>query len=54
MPRPEQLSDHQQRLTQARKRAQWELGDPSWADLIVDAYCAPEDDAARLIIDQEA
>lgn len=47
-PPEQQLPDHRIRLEQARRRALWELGDPSWADMIVEAYCDPASDAVRL------
>ena len=37
-----------ERWAAARKRAQWELGDPSWAGVIVRAYLNPREDAASL------
>lgn len=45
LPKP---SDHEDRLRQARSRAAWELGDPSWANVIIDAYRDPELDARLL------
>jgi hypothetical protein len=45
LPLPE---DHGARLTTARARAGWELGDPAWADVIIAAYLHPEEDAAAL------
>lgn len=47
----QRLPDHEQRLRQARARAEWELGEASWATMIVDAYCDPERDAAELAED---
>lgn len=40
--------DHEERLAQARAVAEWELGDGSWADVIVTAYLNPEAAAAEL------
>lgn len=40
--------DFDKRMAQARARAQWELGDPSWADLILRAFLYPEEDAVLL------
>lgn len=46
-----QPPDHNERMAQARARAQWELGDPSWADIIMRAYMHPLRDKESL--DQE-
>ena len=35
-------------LAAARRRAQWDLGDPDWADVIIDAYMSPDDSDAAL------
>jgi hypothetical protein len=51
-PRQKHLPDHNERLEQARRRAQWDIGDPSWADVIVAAYCDPADDVERLEMEQ--
>jgi hypothetical protein len=40
--------DHDERMTAARKRAQWEIGDPAWAGVIVGAYLWPDEDRAAL------
>jgi hypothetical protein len=40
--------DHEARMKQARRRAQWDLGSPSWAGVILGAYMNPEADAAAL------
>jgi hypothetical protein len=45
LPRPE---DHEERMTAARARAMWELGDPSWAGVIITAYLHPEEDSRAL------
>jgi hypothetical protein len=45
---PEKLSDHEKRMTAARARAQWELGDSHWAGVIVGAYLHPDEDAEAL------
>lgn len=42
------LPDFDKRMTQARARAQWELGDPSWASVILGAFLNPDEDADRL------
>lgn len=39
---------HQVGIKQARRRAQWELGDGAWADVIVGAYLNPATDAEAL------
>lgn len=55
-PQPQPLplpADHDARLAQARKRAGWEIGDPSWADLILAAYLNPGPDAVRLAREME-
>ena len=41
-------ADYDERKAQAEKRAQWELGDPSWASVILAAFLFPEEDAASL------
>jgi hypothetical protein len=50
MPRP---PDHAERMRQARARSQWELGDESWADVILAAYLDPEEDAQALEMEAE-
>lgn len=40
--------DHEERMAQARKRAGWELGDESWAGVILGAYLYPDHDAEEL------
>lgn len=45
--------DHEERMTAAVKRAQWELGDGNWADIIVGAYLWPDADRTSLAIDME-
>lgn len=40
--------DHAARLAAAQRIAEWELGDPSWADVIVAAYLNPDQAAAEL------
>lgn len=47
-------ADHDVRLAQARRRARWKLGDPSWADVIIGAYMHPRQDAEALEEEQEA
>jgi len=43
--------DHQRGLAAARRRAQWEIGDPSWADMLIDAYFSPDDSDRALTED---
>lgn len=45
--------DYKKRYFAARERAQWELGDSSWADVIINAFLYPEEDAESLTIEQE-
>ena len=40
--------EHEARMKAACARAQWELGDASWAYLIVGAYMYPTEDAQAL------
>jgi hypothetical protein len=47
------ISDHDERMKQARARALWELGDPSWAAVIINAYLNPEQDAEQLRNERE-
>ncbi len=44
---------HQKGLAQAKKRAEWELGDEDWAGIIVGAYLHPEQDAVALEKEKE-
>lgn len=37
----------------ARARAQWSLGDPSWADIIIRAYLNPKESEEELAIEKE-
>lgn len=48
--RPASISDeeHEHRMKVARARAEWELGDPSWAGHIIGAYLYPDDDSDNL------
>jgi hypothetical protein len=43
--------DHDHRVAVARRAAGWHLGDPSWADEILDAYLDP--DTATETLDAE-
>lgn len=45
--------DHDQRMKVARARAEWELGDPSWAGVIIGAYLYPEADQEALKAEKE-
>jgi hypothetical protein len=45
--------DHEARMAAARARAEWELGDPSWADVILGAYWNPEESNEDLAAVQE-
>lgn len=40
--------DYDKRLRAARARAGWELGDPSWANVIIHAFEFPTGDAQML------
>jgi len=40
--------DYEPRRTAARARAAWELGDPDWADVILNAFLWPDDDRRAL------
>jgi hypothetical protein len=46
--------DHDERVRQAEARAEWELGDRSWAAVILHAYFDPTNDAWSLEQDQES
>lgn len=35
------LPDYEERMSAARRRAAWELGDSSWATLVIDAFADP-------------
>jgi hypothetical protein len=39
---------HERGIKVARKLSQWEIGDPSWADLLISAYLDPDAAEARL------
>jgi hypothetical protein len=50
------LDDHQQRRAKARAAAQYELGDPNWADRFIDIYTGhdePGEDAVEGYCQQE-
>jgi hypothetical protein len=40
-------------LAQAKKRAEWELGDGSWAGIIIGAFLYPDHDAEGLRLEKE-
>jgi hypothetical protein len=44
--------DYDRRMEAARERAAWELGDSSWAGVIIGAFLYPEDDAHALELEQ--
>jgi hypothetical protein len=48
------VDDYEFRLTAARERAQWELGDPSWADRILAAFGDPEGDQVMLVRERDS
>jgi len=43
----------EERMKAARARAEWELGDASWAGVIVGAFLHPEDDTIALDREKE-
>ena len=46
-------SDHDARMAQARRRAEWELGDGSWAAVILRAYMDPDEDRQALEMEMD-
>jgi hypothetical protein len=42
------LPDFEERLRVARRRARWEIGDPSWADIILNAFINHEETDKQL------
>ena len=48
-----QRADFDERMRQARARAQWEIGDPGWASKIIGAFLYPDADAQQLRIEKE-
>lgn len=46
-------AEHVERMAAAKARAAWELGDESWAGVIIAAYMNPEADAADLAREME-
>lgn len=47
------LPDFDARMAQARRRAEWELGDASWAGVIIGAFLYPADDREALEREQQ-
>ena len=45
---------HDERMEAAKARAEWELGDASWAGIIVGAYLYPRSDGAALRLEKES
>lgn len=45
-------TEHDRRMDAARARAEWELGDASWAGVILAAYLNPEANALLLEADR--
>lgn len=43
-----ELPDFDERMAAARARAEWELGDASWAGIILGAFMYPEEDRRNL------
>jgi len=39
-----ELPDFERRMAAARARARWELGDPTWADVLVGTFLDPARD----------
>jgi hypothetical protein len=39
-----ELPDFERRMAAARARASWELGDPTWADVLIGAFLDPARD----------
>jgi hypothetical protein len=44
--------DYDRRMAAAKARAGWELGDPSWAGVIIGAFLYPLEDAEALEVEQ--
>lgn len=40
--------DHEKRMEQMRRRAEWELGDASYAGMLFAAYESPDEDKAAM------
>ena len=50
---PNNESQHEKGMRAARERAEWELGDASWAGILVGAYLYPDADIDALRREQE-
>lgn len=48
------LPDFEERMAAAKARAEWELGDASWAAVIIGAFADPASDASELAIAKRA
>lgn len=48
------LPDFDERMDAARTRAQYELGDPSWAGVILGAFMYPDEDGQHLVSEMES
>lgn len=44
--------DWYRRFDQAKQRAEWELGDSSWAGVIIQAFLNPDDDEYGLKVEK--
>lgn len=49
-----QRADFDERMKQARARAEWEIGDPGWAAKIIGAFLYPQVDAEQLQREKDA
>lgn len=46
--------EYEERMKAARERAEWELGDRSWAGVLVGAFLYPDDDQHALEVEKSA
>lgn len=46
--------DYERRMAAARRRAEWEIGDASWAGVIIGAFLNPEHDGQALAAEKDA
>lgn len=54
MPHPvRDLPDFEERMAAARRRAEYDLGDASWAGVILGAFMYPDADTANLKAEME-
>lgn len=44
---------HRKRLLAARMRAQWEIGNPGLANVIIRTFLFPEAEGKRLLVEEE-